>query len=243
SDPSWSAPRRLCDGIMLNKPTVLSDGRWILPAAVWESEPRGRGINESFLHDLGDLKGGNLFVSTDQGDTWDLLGQTRVDKRVYDEHMLIERNDGSLWTLVRTAYGIGESVSFDGGKNWSEGKPSGIRNANSRFHIRRLNSGRLLLVHHDPPGEFDGAPPRSHLTVHLSEDDGKSWKGGLLIDERKGVSYPDAVETDEGVIYLIYDHSRHEAMEILMATFTEEDVLAGKAFSDAAGLRMVVSRK
>ncbi|MDA0839703.1 MAG: sialidase family protein, partial [Planctomycetota bacterium] len=43
SDPSWSAPRRLCDGIMLNKPTVLSDGRWILPAAVWESEPRGRG--------------------------------------------------------------------------------------------------------------------------------------------------------------------------------------------------------
>jgi len=242
AEPSWSEPRRLCDGIMLNKPTVLSGGPWILPAAVWESEPRGKGVNESFLHDLGAQKGGNLYVSTDEGESWNLLGQTRVNERVFDEHMLIERKDGSLWTLVRTAYGIGESISVDGGKSWSEGKPSGITNANSRFHIRRLNSGRLLLVHHDPPGEFEGAPPRSHLTARLSDDDGKSWSGDLLIDERMGVSYPDAVETDTGVIYLIYDYSRHDEMEILMATFTEEDILAGDAVSDAARLRVLVNK-
>ena len=32
--PDWSAPRRLANGIMMNKPTLLADGAWALPAAV-----------------------------------------------------------------------------------------------------------------------------------------------------------------------------------------------------------------
>ena len=32
--------------------------------------------------------------------------------RQFDEHMFIERRDGSLWLLARTKYGIGESVSM-----------------------------------------------------------------------------------------------------------------------------------
>ena len=31
--------------------------------------------------------------------------------RQFDEHMFVERKDGSLWLLVRTNYGIGESIS------------------------------------------------------------------------------------------------------------------------------------
>ena len=33
-EPQWSAPRRLGDGILLNKPTVLSDGDWLLTSSV-----------------------------------------------------------------------------------------------------------------------------------------------------------------------------------------------------------------
>lgn len=155
--------------------------------------------------------------------------------------MVVERRDGSLWMLVRTSYGIGQSISLDGGLSWSPGTPSGLRNANSRFHIRRLASGRLLLVHHDPPDPIAGPPPRSHLVARLSADDGKSWSGGLSIDERLHVSYPDAVQAPDGLVYLVYDFERHGAREILLAAFTEEDVQAGGPVSGRARFRVRVS--
>lgn len=236
-DPAWSAPRRLCNGIMMNKPTVLSTGEWLLPAAVWIHKPSG--IKEaSFGHDLGKEVGANVVCSTDRGATWSLLGGAQVPDRVFDEHMVVERRDGSLWMLVRTSYGIGESVSADRGRTWSEGRPSGIAHVNSRFFIRRLQSGRLLLVTHNPPDR----KTRSHLRAFLSDDDGKSWRGGLLLDERPEVSYPDGVDAPEGTVYVIYDFSRTGAKQILMAVFTESDVEAGRCVSDRARMRVVVNQ-
>ena len=49
-----------------------------------------------------------------------------------------------------------------------------------------------------------------------------------MIDEREDVTYPDGVQTNDGTIYLIYDHQRTPLGEVLMATFTEEDVRAGE---------------
>ena len=82
------------------------------------------------------------------------------------------------------------------------------------------------------------------LTDHtyLASHDGKTWQGGLMIDERRGVSYPDGVQSPDGMIYLIYDFDRHGAKQILMATFTEDDVVQGKCVSDAARMRVVVNQ-
>ena len=74
----------------------------------------------------------------------------------------------------------------------------------------------------------------------LSDDDGVTWYGHLLIDGRDAVSYPDGIETEDGKIYLIYDRDRGGAKEILMAVFTEEDVVAGKFISPAARSRVLV---
>ncbi|MBN2311695.1 MAG: exo-alpha-sialidase [Candidatus Hydrogenedentes bacterium] len=222
--PAWSAPRRLTDGVMMCKPLVLSTGEWALPASTWrETDNSAR-----------------LVVSADAGGTWDVRGACNVpeDVRNYDEHMVVERKDGSLWMLVRTNYGIGESTSPDRGRTWSALTPSSIPHPNARFFIRRLRSGRLLLVKHGPIDEKTG---RSHLTAYLSEDDGASWTGGLLLDERKGVSYPDGQQGADGTIYLIYDYSRTGEQAILMARFTEEDVLAGKADSPTVALRIRVN--
>jgi predicted neuraminidase len=237
ADPTWSAPRRLCNGIMMNKPTVLSTGEWLLPVAVWNRGPI-RVKEEANRHDLGDEVGSNAFVSRNEGATWSLLGQARVPESQCDEHMIVERGDGSLWMLVRTAYGIGESVSTDRGRTWSPGAASGIPHVVARFFIRRLASGRLLLVRHNPPAD---RKQRSHLTAYLSDDDGKTWRGGLVIDERKGVSYPDGVQSADGTIYIIYDYSRHAEKQILMATFAEEDVLGGAFASDEARARVLVN--
>lgn len=223
-NPTWSKPRWICEGIMMNKPTVTSDGRWLLPVAIWHRE------------------GSDMVVaSADQGNTWQLIGTATVPEkkdRNCDEPMLVERRDGSLWMLVRTGYGIGESVSRDGGKTWSEVQRTGLIHTASRFFIRRLRSGKLLLVKHSPPGK----PARSHLTAYLSDDDGKTWHGGLLLDERNGVSYPDGVEGPDGTIYLIYDFSRYNQKQILMATFTEEDVAQGKPVSSRVRLQVLINQ-
>lgn len=232
--PRWSAPRRLCDGIMMNKPTVLSSGEWLLPASIWERKGK---TDPPYVHDLGKRSGANVVMSKDRGKTWSELGQALVPNRTFDEHMIVERRDGSLWMLVRATYGIGESISTDKGKTWSEGKKSSIPHVNSRFFIRRLNSGKLLLVAHTPPNE----KTRSHLTARLSEDDGTTWKGNLLVDARAGVSYPDGVQAADGTIYIIYDFERTGQKQILMATFSEDDVVKGK-WSEASRQRVVVNQ-
>ena len=44
---------------MLNKPSVLSTGEWLLPAAVWE-RPAGESTPPPYRHDLGPLRGAHV---------------------------------------------------------------------------------------------------------------------------------------------------------------------------------------
>jgi len=208
-NPKWSAPKRLTNGIMMCKPTVLSNGDWILPASTWRLTDNSA----------------KVIVSTNNGQSWNERGAVNVPKasRAFDEHMIVERKDGTLWMLVRTNYGIGESISKDMGKSWSTLKPSKLEHPSARFFIRRLKSGNLLLVKHGP---VNTKTERSHLMAFISKDDGKSWTNGLLIDQRKGVSYPDGQETENGTIHIIYDYNRTTNQNILITSFTENDMLA-----------------
>ncbi len=223
ASPQWSAPRRLCNGIMMNKPTVLKNGDWLLPISMWAMKPDKRTRTEH-RHELPDESGAQVVISRDQGKTFTFLGKTRAPENIFDEHMIVEKRDGSLWMLIRTKFGIADSLSTDGGKTWPPAKASNIPHVNSRFFIRRLNSGNLLLVKHNPPDN----KTRSHLTAYISKDDGQTWEGGLMLDERTGVSYPDGTQDKDGIIRIIYDFARTDEKVIHMAAFTEQDVLAGK---------------
>ena len=140
--------------------------------------------------------------------------------------------------LVRMQ-GLAETMSTDRGKTWSPVQTSPIKHCTSRFFVRRLQSGSLLLIKHGP---IDQRVGREQLTAHVSDDDGKTWSGGLMIDEREDVTYPDGVQAKDGRIHIIYDHQRTPLGEVLMATFTEEDVRAGKLVSNEARQKVVVAR-
>jgi len=242
--PKWSAPVRLAHGVMMNKPFVLSTGEWGYPTAVWNNL-----VVESPAW-VRDQCFSNLTVSTDQGRTYERRGGADVPRRCFDEHHIVELRDGRLWCLVRTNYGIGQSFSSDRGRTWTPGEDSGLGGPNSRFFIRRLQSGRLLLVNHWFTDEEkatrqrqpDTWLPRRRLAAWLSDDDGRSWHGGLMLDERLGVSYPDGAQDADGTIWIIYDHERHKAGDILFARFREEDVEAGRCVSAAAALGCLINR-
>jgi hypothetical protein len=217
------APVCIGTGVCICKPLVLSTGEWALPVCTWGTE-----------------KSAKLVVSADAGRTWTVRGGATLPKphREWDEHNIVERRDGSLWLLARTKSGIDESVSTDRGVTWTEGVPSTLPHPSARFFISRLASGNLLLVKHGP---LDKKIGRSHLTAYVSKDDGKTWEGGLLLDERAGISYPDGQETQDGLIRVIYDYNRTKERDILFATFREADALAGRDVSGAVCLRQIVS--
>jgi len=237
--PKWSEPRRIWHGVTLNKPTVLSNGEWMLPISL--DQRNGFGPFKDCFRELDPYRGANVFVSKDNGATWERRGCVRFPNPDWHEHMIVEREDGSLWMLARTAKGIMQTESKDLGATWAEPTiPEGIAHPNARFHVRRMSSGRLLLIKHGD--QIDSHQGRVQLSAWLSEDDGKSWKGGLILDERRGISYPDGFQAPDGTIYISYDRNRAKDGEILFARFTEDDVLAGKLVSEGSKLKMLISR-
>jgi predicted neuraminidase len=140
---------------------------------------------------------------------------------------------------ARTANGIWESVSNDKGKTWSEPQKY-LEHIGSRHFMRRLQSGRILMVRHGALNEKTKF--RSKLTAYLSEDEGKTWTGGLMLDERRIISYPDGFQAPDGTIYVSYDHNRDFDGEILMARFTEKDILDGKFGGRKSKAKILISR-
>jgi predicted neuraminidase len=236
--PAWSAPRRIWHGAVLNKPTVLANGEWLLPVEF--PAFNGSGPMRHVNTELEPLRGANVFASADQGQTWTRRGCLRFPNPDWDEHMFVELKDGRLWMLARTRDGVMQSFSADGGKTWDAPTFPTFKHPVARFHIRRLASGRILLVKH---GEtIDAHEGRSKLTAWLSEDEGQTWRGGLMLDDRKGISYPDGFQAPDGTLYISYDHNRSTDGEILLARFTEDDILARQLTGPKSKLQLLISR-
>ncbi|HEY8443710.1 MAG TPA: sialidase family protein [Clostridia bacterium] len=236
----WSDYFVIGGEVMMNKPTVLSTGEWLFPIAVWAKgveSVRGLASNEEDRRIF-------VYATEDCGKTFAKRGGTDCADRIFDEHMILERKDGSLLMYIRTKGNIAQSVSYDRGYTWTYGEDSGIKSPSARFCLKRLKSGNVLFINHY---NFTG---RNNLTAMISKDDCKTFEGFLTIDERDNVSYPDAVEDDEGNIYIIYDRERGRtyvnkpdpAREILLAKITEQDILAGKLVAKTSRLKNIVSK-
>jgi hypothetical protein len=112
----------------------------------------------------------------------------------------------------------------------------------------KLKSGTWLLVKHgtlewlsDSQEElYPINKGRSHLTAYVSYDEGQSWQGGLLLEERD-CSYPFGCQAADGSIYVSYERQRWRQPEILLAKFSETAVALGKQTSDIV-LRQLVNK-
>jgi len=216
--PEWTKPVRIADGLTRNKVTVLSTGDWLLPSYNWVD-------NKS-----------SVYISKDRGDNWQLLGGPVNEKSYFFEHMTTQLKDGRIWMLQRR---MKESFSDDAGKTWSPlTDVTKFMAPDSRIFIRRLQSGNLLLVYNDDPEKKS----RKNIVAVLSEDDGKTWPYKLSLDERINISYPDGVQDEQGLIYIIYDRSRTGDKEILMSTFKEEDIKSGYYGSKKSRQKVMVSK-
>lgn len=255
-EPRFGPPKRIANGVMMCKPIEKSNGEWLLPAAIWPGRPyfdeqdfEGVG-SEAWQPELRCVDGfhympeetyPNVYISRDKGENWELYGHTNDFCQMFPEHMVYEKTDGTLGMLIRTG-GRGQKLAYaeskDGGATWTDCIVSDIYNPCTRFCIRRLPSGRLLMINH----LLVEKRQRDNLAAFISEDDGETWTSHLILDERFAVSYPDFAISPDGYIYTIYDYNRYTDKEILIAKFTEADVLAGKLVTDGSELRIPVCK-
>lgn len=244
--PVWSQPQYIGYGMTLNKPLVHSSGDWLLPVSLWDRskiKPAVLALEPHPFTELDAFRMSNVFASADQGQSWARRGGVKIPRPQFDEAVLVERRDGSVWMSCRSETGIWDSISADRGATWSEPVESAIGHINARHFVTRLHSGRLLLVKHGRE-VLVATEKRRDLTAYLSDDDGHTWQGGLLLESRqeRDCSYPDGFQFADGTIGVLYDYGRADPSEIMLARFTEADVLAGKIISQGSRLGILVSR-
>lgn len=232
--PVWKGPVFAGYGYSLNKEVVLSDGTWLHmsdPFARPDSGPAAPAETSAGAH---------FYAFRGYDKPFEHLGQVIIRGSPFVEHMVVERRDGSLWMLARTRTGIAQAVSDDKGRTWRELARPFTENfgVNTRFFLRRLASGNLVLVANDHPSK------RANLTAFLSEDDGRTWPWKLVLDERDSVSYPDGTQAPDGSLYVVYDRGRYlyDMQEILFAKFSEADLKAGRLVSAGGRFRQTINK-
>lgn len=172
------------------------------------------------------------YSSVDDGKTW--VGSNLIDLGGAGHHggvtepTLTELKSGRLWLLIRTNRSeFWSAYSDDGGKLWKDIKPSGISASSAPGMLRRLASGRLMLLWNRlyPDGEktwhlsggdniWSAVPVsnyREQLSLAFSEDEGKTWSKPTVLassqnssvkGSQRWVSYPYVFEKEPGFIWV-----------------------------------------
>ena len=211
---SASQPYKLADGHMMNKPTIVKTSNSVLfPISVWFQ-------NDSITQAPFVYKA-NLDIQCLTNFQKNGFIPLSDSLRNGDEHMIVQISDSNYLAFIRSIDGIYFSKSIDAA-NWTPSVKFTTLGAttNSRFHLRKLKSGRLLLIMNNSLG-------RTNLKLFLSDDNGLTWPYSLLIDSRSQVSYPDMVEIGNGDLYIVYDYNRYTNGEIDFVHVNENDIVNG----------------
>ena len=136
------------------------------------------------------------------------------------EATIEQLNDGRIWMILRTAWGrFWEAYSSDEGLSWKNYNVTEIKASTAPGLVKRLSSGRLILVYNQlypegqtsfplsgGKGQWSEVPAVNHrkeLSIMFSDDDGKSWTDPVVIGRtEKDISYPYLFEVNPGEIWL-----------------------------------------
>ena len=136
------------------------------------------------------------------------------------EATIEQLKDGRIWMLMRTVWGaFWEAFSDNEGESWKDFNVTDIKASTAPGLLKRLASGRLILVynqlypegHHSfrlsgGKGQWSEVPAVNHrqeLSIMFSEDDGKSWTDPVVIGRtEKDISYPYVFEINPGELWV-----------------------------------------
>jgi predicted neuraminidase len=176
-----------------NRPLFLENGRMLLPL-----------YSDGFDFSI-------MAITTDLGQTWrfssPIVGIGPV------QPALLQRRDGSILSLMRDngppPQRLMQSISYDDGLHWEPVTDSDLPNPGSAAEMLALQDGRWLLVHNDTE---EG---RHSLAVSVSEDEGRSWKLWLHLEDNPDcrAHYPAVVQGRDGTLHFTYSYHLQKGEE------------------------------
>ena len=183
----------------------LRTGRLVIPC-----DHNLRGTDARYSH---------VIYSDDRGETWKIGG---VAEEKTNESAVAELKDGSLLLNMRSYHGKHRRAvqrSRDGGLTWSPLafddtliEPVCQASMVAAVPAGKKSNGRLLFSN-------PAAVNRTHLTVRLSEDDGRSWRYSKLLYEGPS-AYSSLAVLPDRTVGLLYERGRQRAYEqIVFAHF------------------------
>jgi predicted neuraminidase len=169
------------------KPLVFPNGRIVLPLY-------SDGYNMSLMA-----------ISDDHGATW--RPSLPVVGRGPIQPALAQRKDGTLVAYMRDSGDapsrVQVSESADGGESWSAARKTEIPNTAS-VELLVLKDGRWAFLGND----LDDS--RHRLSLFLSDDEGKTWKWKIKLENAEGgkggFSYPSLIQTADGLLHMTYSY-------------------------------------
>lgn len=173
------------------------------------------------------------YKSGNEGDTWERsniidLGGIGHHSGVTEATIEVLQK-GKLWLLMRTNWGtFWEAFSMDDGKTWENIRSTDIEASSAPGMLKRLQSGRLVLVWNRrfPEGtqsyplsggdnqwsEVAASNHRDELSIAFSEDEGLTWSDPKVIAKidssqkmdppLKRISYPYVFEYAPGELWI-----------------------------------------
>jgi len=154
--------------------------------------------------------------SSDGGTTWSIHGPIVYPGVTFGviQPTLWESAPGRIQMLLRSTQQIGvicESTSTDGGKSWSEARPTRLPNPNSGFDAVQLKDGRIVLVYnHTRTG-------RTPLNLATSEDDGNTWSNPSVLEGGEGeYSYPAVIQSSDGLLHITFTWRREKIKHLVI---------------------------
>ncbi|MBR4206350.1 MAG: exo-alpha-sialidase [Clostridia bacterium] len=197
----------------------LSDGRWMIPAAIHPSSMGYHGIE-----DVVDYRSKCAFyASSDDGRTWRQVSDSvglpggAHSHSGLQEPGVTELSGGTLYAYFRTDLGRHyESFSVDGGVSWTAPQPSGFTGPCSPLLIKKNEfSGKYVAVwnpipevpfrwlHSEKPKIGTGG--RTPLVIACSDDGVRFGKPELIeTDPEGGFCYPAILFLSESEMLLAY---------------------------------------
>jgi len=197
---TWTKPEIFSDrdGLWVRNPVlVLDDGTWILPMNDETTEMPKHNTRWS----------SRFAFSHDKGKTWEFSELYAIDGGMIQPSVIQfkDGNDKSLYCVNRTkTKWVADMRSRDNGKTWTTPQNTSIPNPNSNVIIELSHTGDIYMVYNPM------SRGRHTLSIARSRDKGKSWQRLIDLQKKKRgeFSYPCALETEDGLLHVVYTYRR-----------------------------------
>lgn len=206
---TWSEPRDITEDIAFDDPDWKFAGHRSKGGFIFISSGSGVQTKDgTLLHTLVHVWPGRnaIFGSPDHGKTWKAYG---TSTKSGDECKIVELANGDWminsrpdWPGPRTIH-----ISKDQGKTWQTHKDANLQDGRCNAQIMRYGENKLLFSNCK-------SNRRDHVTVRVSNDEGKSWSDGVLLCPDYS-AYSDMAVLKNGDVGVLYEATNRIDFQVI----------------------------